>query len=360
MKRSKPNPTRRSFLAGSAAFGTASLMTPMLSTKASAQANELHILFAGGTWQEFFQKAIIDPFVAETGANIVWKTGLGFEPLVIAQRRRPQWDLVHQNQNTSSQLGALSAVEEWTEDNIPNLAQVHPSFRYPYLAGKVHTPYGIAVNVAEIPDGASSWNDLWNPEFKGKVGFPAWNWMGQEVFHVINQLNGGTPDDVEPGIEKMKALFAENDAVIVDNVEHAKQLMTAGEVWIMPHFGARTMQIRDAGADVEFVLPEEGGLSFIWNTAVIANRPDTSQELAYKLVNQSLSVESQTVFSGLTGYPPTNMELMANMPPELKSLEMTDAEVESLGKIQRSFDYMAMFAYRDAIKTRWDQEVLGG
>ncbi|EAQ02160.1 putative ABC transporter, periplasmic solute-binding protein [Pseudooceanicola batsensis HTCC2597] len=332
----------------------------MLSGRAAAQASELRILFPGGTWQEYFQQAIIDPFVADRGTEIVWKTGLGFEPLLIAQRRRPQWDLAHQNQNTSSQLGAMEAIEEWTEENIPNLAQIHPSFRYPHLAGKVHTPYGIAVNVSEVPNGASAWTDLWDPAFKGKVGFPAWNWMGQEVFHAINELNGGAPDNVDPGIERLKALFAENDAIIVDNVEHAMQLMSAGEVWIMPHFGARTMQIRDAGTDVEFILPEEGGLSFIWNTSVVANRPDASRELAFDLVNHSLSVEAQTTFSKLTNYPPTNIELMNNLPPELKHLEMTPDEVESLGNIQRNFDYMAMFAYRDEIKTRWDREVLGG
>jgi putative spermidine/putrescine transport system substrate-binding protein len=359
MKFRKTNPTRRTFISGSAALGAATFATPMLSTWAAAQTNELRILFPGGSWQEYFQEAITDPFVADRGTNIIWKTGLGFEPLLIAQRRRPQWDLAHQNQNSSSQLGAMDAIEEWNEDNIPNLAQIHPTFRYSHLVGKVHTPYGIAVNVGQVPDGATSWDDLWNPAFKGKVGFPAWNWMGQEVFHAINELNGGAPDNIDPGVERMKTLFSENGAMIVDNVEHAMQLMSTGEVWIMPHFGARTTQIREAGTDLEFVLPEEGGLSFIWNTSVIANRPDASRELAFELVNKSLSVEAQTIFSGLTNYPPTNMELMNNLPPELKHLEMSPEQVEALGKIQRNFDYLAMFAYRDEIKTRWDREVLG-
>lgn len=351
--------TRRSLLSGGAALGAGALATPMLANKAWAQAGELRILFPGGTWQEFFQSAIVDPFVAEYGANIVWKTGLSFEPLVIAQRRRPQWDLIHQNQNTSSQLGALDAVLEWTEADLPHLGEIHPSFRYPYLAGKVHTPYGLAVNTQEVPDGASRWEDMWKPEFKGKVGFPAWDWMGQEVFHAINQLNGGAPDNIDPGIEKLKALFADGGAMIVDNVEHAKQLLVAGEVWIMPHFGARTIQAKEAGATVDFVIPEEGGLSFIWNTSVISGRPDASRELAFQFVDSTLTAETQLEFCKLTNYPPTNMELMKNLPPDLAHLELTDAEVESLGNIQRDFDYMAMFAYRDQIKDRWNQEVLG-
>ncbi len=133
--------SRRRFMAG---LGAGALAAPMITRAAWAQARELNVLFPGGTWQEYFQKALVDPFVAEhSGVNFVWNTGLGFEPLVIAQRRRPQWDIMHQNQNTSAQLGALDAVIEWTEDDLPNLKDIHPSFRYPFLAGKVHTPYAI-------------------------------------------------------------------------------------------------------------------------------------------------------------------------------------------------------------------------
>ncbi len=351
--------SRRRFLSGAASLGGAALATPMLSRGAWAQSNELRVLFPGGTWHEFFQNAITNPFSAAHGTEFVWNTGLGFEPLVITQRRRPQWDLIHQNQNSSSQLGALGAVVEWSEDNIPNLKDIHPSFRYPYLAGKVHTPYGIAVNTREVPNGATRWSDMWAPEFNGKVGFPAWEWMGQEVFHTINQINGGTPDNVDPGIEQMRRLFTENGAIIVSNVEHARQLLVEGEIWIMPHFGARTLQAQAAGAPVEFVIPEEGGLSFIWNTAIIANRPDASIELAHRFVDSSLDPEIQIEFCKLTDYPPTNMELMRNMPPELAHLELSEDEVEALGAIQREFDYMAMFAFRDQIRDRWNREVLG-
>jgi hypothetical protein len=61
----------------------------------------------------------------------------------------------------------------------------------------------------------------------------------------------------------------------------------------------------------------------------------------------------------LTGYPPTNVQAMRNLPPDLKKLALTDEQVASFGKIQRTFDYMAMFAYRDQIRDRWNKEVLG-
>ncbi len=353
--------TRRRLLSQSARLGAGVVALSALGAGAArAEAKTLNVLFPGGTWLEFYEKTFTKPWSEAHGTEFVWKNGLGFEPLVIAQRRRPQWDLIHQNQNTSSQLGALDAIIEWKEEDLPNLKNIHPSFRYPYLAGKVHTPYGLAVNTKKITKPVTKWADLWDPEFKGKVGFPAWEWMGQEVFHAINQINGGTPDNVDPGIEKMKALYADGGAITLDNVEHTKQMLVAEEVWITPYFGARTDQAKEAGAPVEFIVPEEGGLSFIFNTSIISGRPDDSRELALTFVDTTLDAEKQIEFSRLTGYPPTNVEAMKNLPPDLKKLELTDAQVDALGKLQRDFDYMAMFAYRDQIKDRWNKEVLGG
>ncbi len=352
---------RRQFLTHTAGMGAgAAAMAALGGGSAQAAANELRILFAGGTWQKWFNDTFGKPFEASSGAKIIWKMGLGFEPLVIAQRRRPQWDLIHQNQNTSSQLGALDAVAEWKEENIPNLKDVHPAFRYPFLAGKIHTPYGLAVNTKRIKRPITKWADLWDPEFAGKVAFPKWVWMGQEVFHAINQLNGGTPDNVGPGIGKLKDLYKTNKAQTINNVEHTHQMLLEEEVWICPHFGARTEKAAKAGAPVEFVIPEEGGLSFIFNTSIVNNRPKDSMELAHKFVNSTLDPENQIAFSRLTGYPPTNRQAMSNLPADMKKLEMSDDDVAKFGKIQRNFDYLAMFAFRDQIKARWDKEVIGG
>jgi spermidine/putrescine-binding protein len=353
------NSSRRDFI-GQAAAGVGALaLSGLASRSAHAAATELRVLFPGGTWQKMFQESFTDPWTKANKTNFIWKTGLAFEPLIIAQRNRPQWDLIHLNQNTSAQLGAMDAVIEWKESDIPNMKHIHPSFKYPHLVGKVHTPYGLLVNTRQIKRPITKWSDLWDPALAGKVGFPSWDWMGQEVFHAINELNGGNPENVDPGIEKLKDLYAKNKAKTINNVEHTKQMVDSGEVWIAPHFGARTEQIAAGGTPVEFVIPEEGGLSFIWSTAIINKRPKDSIELAAKFVNFTLDAERQIDFCRRTGYPPTNMEAMKNLPPDLKKLALTDAQVEAMGKIQRKFDYMAMFAYRDQIRTRWNKEVLG-
>ena len=326
--------------------------------RAHAAASELRFLFAGGTWKDWFEQTFVAPFAKERGTSILWKTGLGFEPLVLSQKSRPQWDLIHQSQSSSTQLGGIGALVEWKPENIPNIAQIHPSFRYKHLVGKVHTPYGIVWNSKKIGRPITSWWDLWDPAFAGKVAFPTWTWVGQDVFHAINVLAGGTPENIDRGMAKMTELFKKNKAQIINNVEHTQQVLLSEDVWICPLFGARAEKAKEAGATVDFVLPKEGGLSWVWNTSIITGRPADSIQLSEQFVNTTLDAEKQIAFSRLTGYPPTNLQAIKNLPPDLKRLEVSEADLQAIGALQRKFDYMAQFEHRDRNQERWQKEVL--
>jgi putative spermidine/putrescine transport system substrate-binding protein len=354
--RSKPHITRRTLIGSTAALAASAVLTR--GSPAAAAAKELRIMMAGGSWKDFVDKTFVTPFAKANNIEIIWKLGLAMEPIIMAQARNPQWDLVHTGQTKSEQLGSMNLYLPWTQDKMPNLAKIHPSFRYEHLAGKVHTPYGLLVNTKQIKDEVSSWFDLWNPAYKGKVGFPAWNWVGDEIFYAINGLLGGTPENTDPGIAKFKELFAKNDCKFINNVEHTRQMVEAGEVWLCPNFGARVEQIAAGGTPVEFRIPKEGGISWIWNTALVANRPADSIDLAQRYLDTTLDAEKQIEFSRLTGYPPTNMEANKNLPPDLKKLYLSDADLELLGKLQRKADFMAQFAFRDQNSERWAKEVV--
>jgi putative spermidine/putrescine transport system substrate-binding protein len=348
--------TRRNILRGASAASTL-LVAPNI---ARAQAKELRVLIAGGSWRDFFHQTFSEPFAKAKNVEITYRLGLSFEPMIMAQRRSPQWDIIHQSQSRSTWLGSLGILREWDPAKVPNVNKVHKAFRYEFNVGKIHTPYGICVNTKEIKKPITSWNDLWDPAFKGKVAFPAWPWMGEEVFHALNVMFGGTAENIDPGIARLKALFKENQAKVINNVEHTRQLLVAGEVWICPYFGARTEQAAAAGAPVEFVMPNEGGLSWIWNTSLIAGRPGASQALAEEFVNTTLDAEKQLQFARLTSYPPTNIDAMNNIPADLAKLRIPMAEIEKIGELQRRTDYLALFSYRDQHVERWNKEVLAG
>lgn len=325
---------------------------------AFAQSRELRMLFPGGSWKSFYEQTFTNRFTEETGTRFTWRPGHRFGAILIAQHKSPQWDLCHANQTDAMQLGTMGMLEEWSEERIPNLKDIHPSFRYPYLAGKCHTPFGLAVNTKRITRPIDSWLDLWDPEFAGKVAFPDWGWLGEETFHAINLVLGGHEQDVEPGMAKFKELYGAQKAVNAANVDQMIQLFVAEEIWIAPFFSARTKQARERGATVEFVIPKEGGMSWIYQTGVVANRPEEQQELAYQLVDLTLDPELQVEFAKLTSYPPTNIKAMSLLPDDREDLKFSADDLDALGSLQSRLDYMAMFGYRDEYRERWNKEVL--
>jgi len=347
---------RRNFLS---ATGGA-VAAPFIITRAdAADPRELRIFTPGGTWKDRLAKYFFEPFFKEHNITADWKVGEGPEPLIVAQRRRPQWDLVQSNSSRAPQMGAIGLYRRWDKEIVPSIEKIHPAFRSDYLAGHLHTPYGISFNSKQIKKPIQSWQDLWDPEFKGKVGFPTWPWVGKEVFYAINQVFGGTVDNIDPGIKKMRELVKTNECKIIANIEQCRQLLQAGEILICPNYAGRSNEFAKAGIPVDFVMPKEGGLTWSWNVALVANRPEENMALSAAFVDTTLDAERQIEFARASNYPPTNIEAMKNLPKDLQHLKMSMEDIEGLTKLQNPDDAMAQFMLRDQHTERWNKDVLG-
>jgi spermidine/putrescine-binding protein len=200
--------------------------------------------------------------------------------------------------------------------------------------------------------------DLWDPAFKGKVAIPKWAWVGETWFHSINKVLGGTEDNIDIGIKKCRELFKDNKAIVMDSVEHGKNLFVSEEIWIAPYYTARTTEAQKAGATIEFVFPEEGGLNWYFNTGLIKGRPKESKEMALKFINYTLDPKKQLEFSLLSGYPPTNVKAIDMIPADRPDILLTRAQMDNLGKIK--VDHVKMIKNSDKHAERWNKEVLGG
>src|SRR5262249_5354914 len=76
--------SRRRFINRALGGAAASVAVAGLAGRAAAAASELNILFPGGTWKDWYEGTFVKPFADARNIKVVWKTGLGFEPLVIA------------------------------------------------------------------------------------------------------------------------------------------------------------------------------------------------------------------------------------------------------------------------------------
>jgi len=347
-------------LGATGALGLKGGMDLLHPSVAEAKVESLNYLFPGGTWKTWFENTFTTPFGKENNVKFICTVGdpAAHTARVIAEKGNPNYDFLHHHQINLMQLGAMGLLEEWKESEIANLKDIHPAFRIPYVAGKVITPFGLAYNVKKSPKKVTSWKDLWDPAFRGRVAIPKWAWIGETWFNSINKVLGGTEDNIDPGLKKCRELIKDNKAIIMDSVEQGKDLFVSEEIWIAPYYNARTEQAKKAGAPIEFVYPEEGGLNWYFNVGVIKGRPKENRDLAFKFINYTLDPKKQLEFSLLCGYPPTNMKTMSMIPADRKDLFITKEQMENLGKIK--IDYVKMLNNSDKNAERWNKEVLGG
>ncbi|MDQ7843831.1 MAG: extracellular solute-binding protein [Armatimonadota bacterium] len=357
--------SRRAFLrlgaaaAGAAVFGRlAGVPGGSPAAAAAAPVSDLNLLFAGGTWKEYFERIYARPFEKAKGARVVFSVGDSAQQIsrVIAERDNQRFDMIHIHQYAAAQLNELGLLVPPDPRTVTNLKDVDEAFRFPYFVGKVLAPFGLAVNTRRAPKKVTSWKDLWDPAFTGRVAIPKWEWVGNTWFYAVNRVWGGTETNIDPGIAKCRELVRTNRAVIMNNVEHGIALLTSEETWIQPFYTARTEQARDAGAPVEFVFPSEGGLNWTFNLGIIRGRSPASTALAQEFLNFTLDPVQQAQFGILTGYPPTNRRAQALLPRNSNVL-LTPEQMANLGRMR--FDIKAMLANRDRHAERWNKEVLG-
>ncbi|PAU74468.1 ABC transporter substrate-binding protein [Halomonas salipaludis] len=154
---------------------------------------------------------------------------------------------------------------------------------------------GFMVNVDAL-DGApvpSSWDDLLKPEYRGMVGYldPASAFVGYVGAVAVNLAKGGDLDDFSPAIDYFNAL-ADNAPIVPKQTSYARVL--SGEIPILLDYDFNAYRARHGdGANVEFVIPEEGSVVVPYVMSLVKDGPhaDNGREvLDFVLSDQGQAV----------------------------------------------------------------------
>jgi len=129
------------------------------------------------------------------------------------------------------------------------------------------------------------------------------NTYGLWALLMINQVSGGTLDDITPGLEAVGKLL-DAGAQIVTSSPEIQQSIAQGVSSIATYAQEYSYTLRSEGMNVGFVAPEEGAPVSFNTISVVAGRPNT--ELAKAFVDFSLSAEVQAGWAEAMRYSPTN------------------------------------------------------
>jgi putative spermidine/putrescine transport system substrate-binding protein len=289
-----------------AATGVAALMA----TGALAAGETITINSFGGAYEKAHRQCIIDPFEKETGATVQIVTAYSADAFaqLRAQKDAPQFDVIHFSggqEIVGAKEGLLSPIDPASLSNAENLYDIAKT----NLAAGEGPAYSIAAiglvyNAETAPSKPEKWADLFDKAYADHIVLTdISNGYGMLGFLMLNQVRGGTLEDIQPGLDAVTELLG-NGAIVVNTSPEIQQEFAQNDAWVAPYASDYAFTLRKAGLPSAFVQGEEGTPASFITANLVAGRDN--QELALKFIDMSISREAQECFAGELRYSPTN------------------------------------------------------
>jgi putative spermidine/putrescine transport system substrate-binding protein len=297
-------PTRRRILAAAAV----TLAAPAFFRSASA-ADRCVVGTWGGDYARLLRENIDDPILKPKGVEVVQAVGDEAPRLaqLVAQHPLPRGALDIACLGSPAGYIAVQKglVETIDAAKVPNLKNVVPLLRSgDFMPGQfvphIYSVQGLAYNPNTVKNPPRRWDDLLDPNWKGKVGSLAsagiWIMMGAALSH------GGDPSD----FDKAKAFMLklnDNGLHLYAQTDDIAPGFKSGEIDVAIIWMARTVMWQNADLPVKGTIPEEGGVIYVSGMVIPKNAPD--KEGAYAYMNALLEPSAQQGFAAHMGYLPT-------------------------------------------------------
>jgi putative spermidine/putrescine transport system substrate-binding protein len=335
-------------LAGLAAAGLGA-------SRARAESKDLVVNTYGGFWETGHRQGIAGPLEQKYGGKVTFVSILANEIVVrtkAAAGGTPPVDVALTDDGPF-----LNAVKEdvflpLPADKIPNAAKLFPQYKpknaygLPVSASVI----GIAYNAKKLKAVPASWEDLWNPAYKGRLGFatPA-STLGTVTLLSLARIKGGDEGKIEPGFDAVKSLLP-STASIAATPANLQTLLERGEVDIAPMWHANTLVLRSKGTGIEFVLPKEGGIAGL---AWLSMTKGGNSELAVQYVNQALSLDAQKLLASPGFFFGPTVQGVAVAPEYRGIIPATPEDMARLHHV----DWSKINPVRPEWINRWNREI---
>lgn len=300
----------------------AGLAAAMLVFAATARAGEaLRVC----NWNNYLPASVLADFSRDTGIRVEYSTYGGNEEL-FERMRAPGGsgcDLVVPSSYAVQQLRDDGLLARLDKGRLKNLGNLDPSllgkpfdpgndYSLPYLWGGT----GILVDTARAdPRQATSWADLWRPQFKGLLLLPD---DPREAFGIALRTLGRSVNEKDPAMleqaaKKLAALMPGVRAV--DNAD-PKSLVLSGQVAVAAVWNGEAYQAQLVNPLLEFIWPKEGGL--LWMDCLAVPKAASRPGEAHAFMDYLLRPQVAARISLELGYATPNRAALDLLPQALQ------------------------------------------
>jgi len=179
----------------------------------------------------------------------------------------------------------------YPKEKSPHFAELPPAYRGEWGPTISMNIVGLGYNPKVFPTPPTSWDILWDPKYKGRVGLTnLGSTLGTAFMVELARLQGGSETDIEPAFKAIKELLP-SVAGIAPNPGALATLYQQGQIDIGPANFNNVQLLRARGVPIAFAKPESGTIAF--STSIHIVKHAANPELAWKLIETAMSPEVQ-------------------------------------------------------------------
>ncbi|MVW71689.1 extracellular solute-binding protein [Bordetella sp. 15P40C-2] len=334
------------------------LMLAASATGAQAQQKTLYIGMNGGDMERAFTQHVFPAFEKANDVKIVVVPGTSTDILAKAQayKDNPQMHVMFLDDGIMARAITMGLCQQMNDD---------PVFQdlYPAAVMKDRMAAGIDIGMTGLGyntrifkekgwEPPTSWMDLADPKYKGKVVFQSasGSTFGLHAFLMYNRIVGGDDKNTDPGFKKWSDTIGPNVLEYIPNSAKLAEMIQNDEAAIFPLTPTAIARLKKREIPVEYAQPKEGSVILMVGECVIAN--NSEPELSQKLARYLLSPEAQAAALEYGGHFPSNRK--------------TQASEQNAGTLKTFQGYMdtatildwdAINATRPAFNARWNRTV---
>lgn len=270
----------------------------------------LRINSFGGVYEETHQRLVIKPFEEANNVRVEVVTLYSADTLaqLRAQKDAPQFDVVHFSGGQEIVAAREGLLDPITPAELTNYSELYP-FAVEGIEQGIGPAYvivanGLIYNSEKVETPPATWAEFLAGGYGEEVTLTDLsNTYGLQALLMMNQVAGGTLEDIQPGLDAARKLLDEG-AQIVASAPEIQQAFAQGATAIAPYAQEYAYTLRAAGMPVGFIAPTDGAPVSYFTISAVSGRPNS--ELAKKFIDFSLSAEVQAGWAEAMRYSPTN------------------------------------------------------
>jgi putative spermidine/putrescine transport system substrate-binding protein len=328
-----------------------------LSPVAQAAERTLYLGAYGGSTEKLMMEVILPKWQKENNAKVVYVPGNSTKTLakLQAQKGSQELDVVFLDDGPMYQAISLGFCAPIKKAAIFNDIYEIAKMNTDKAVGVGFVATGLAYDKEVFKKNGwaapTSWADLADPKYKGKVVVPpVTNTYGLHALVMTARLRGGGEKNIDPGFKAFVEEIGPNVLTFEPSSGKLSELFQNKEAALATWGSGRLKSLADTGFPGGFVYPKEGGVALMIGTCPVVG--SDVPDLAQNLIQHLLTPEVQAHIAKTKAWGPTNKKTVLSK--ELgASLPYGPEKIKALNAV----DWNVINPARAAWTKRWTREV---